>query len=86
VEFVRTGKPAAEGLPVWSQYDSKSRNVMHLNTKSKVMPDIDADMLEIFLKNSGSRRVWRNFYNRLNVKKPPEKAALIFAEIINLLF
>ena len=50
VEFARTGKPGSKGLPEWPQYDSKSRNAMHLNTKSKVMPYIDEDMLEIFHK------------------------------------
>lgn len=48
VEFAKTGRPAAEGLPKWPEFTLAYRESMHLNTVSKVGPYMDKDMFEIF--------------------------------------
>ena len=39
IEFARTGRPAAPGLPDWPAYSAASRKVMLLNTQSRVADD-----------------------------------------------
>lgn len=39
VEFARTGKPAADGLPEWPSYDLETRPVMILDTEPRVDHD-----------------------------------------------
>lgn len=48
VEFARTGKPAAPGLPAWPVYSPARRDSMHLDTKSSVAPYMDPAMLKLF--------------------------------------
>lgn len=48
VEFARTGKPAAQGLPQWPGFTKGGRESMHLNTSSKVGPYMDPAIVELF--------------------------------------
>lgn len=48
VEFARTGRPRAQGLPEWPPYSSIERRSMHIDTTSKVKPYMDPGMLELF--------------------------------------
>jgi len=48
VEFARTGKPAAEGLPEWPVYSKEGRESMHIDTISRVAPYMDPAMVELF--------------------------------------
>ncbi len=48
VQFAKTGKPAAEGLPEWPVFTKEGRESMHLNIESKVAPYMDPAMVELF--------------------------------------
>ncbi len=48
VEFAKTGKPAAEGLPEWPAYTTGGREAMHLNNESTVFHYMDPAMVELF--------------------------------------
>ena len=48
VEFARTGKPAAEGLPEWPVFSKEGRESMHLDTTSRVAPYMDPAMVTLF--------------------------------------
>lgn len=48
VEFARTGKPAAPGLPAWPTYSTEQRESMHIDTTSRVAPYMDPDMVQLF--------------------------------------
>jgi len=48
VEFARTGKPAAPGLPAWPAYSTPRRESMHLDTISRVAPYMDPTMVRLF--------------------------------------
>jgi para-nitrobenzyl esterase len=48
VEFARTGKPAAPGLPAWPTYSTERRESMHLDTTSRVAPYMDPAMVGLF--------------------------------------
>ena len=46
VEFARTGKPSAKGLPEWPVYTKTYKESMHLNTTSCVAPYMDPALAE----------------------------------------
>jgi para-nitrobenzyl esterase len=48
VEFARTGKPTAPGLPAWPAYSTERRESMHLDTTSQVAPYMDPAMVGLF--------------------------------------
>ena len=48
VQFAKTGRPSAEGLPEWPEYTKDNRASMHLNNVSSVSPFMDASMVELF--------------------------------------
>lgn len=48
VEFAKTGKPSAPGLPDWPVFTKENRESMHLNTASKVSPYMDPAMVSLF--------------------------------------
>ena len=48
VEFARTGKPSAPGLPQWPAYTVQGRESMHLDTQSHVAPYMDPAMVDFF--------------------------------------
>lgn len=48
VEFAKTGKPAADGLPEWPAFSTEGRASMHLNTESYVGPYMDSSMVQLF--------------------------------------
>jgi para-nitrobenzyl esterase len=48
VEFARTGKPAAPGLPAWPTYSTERRESMHLDTTSRAAPYMDPAMVGLF--------------------------------------
>jgi para-nitrobenzyl esterase len=48
VEFARTGKPAAEGLPEWPAYSKEGRESMHIDTTSYVSPYMDPEIVKFF--------------------------------------
>lgn len=48
VEFAKTGKPAAKGLPEWPEFTSEARESMHLDNKSEVAPYMDPEMVKLF--------------------------------------
>jgi para-nitrobenzyl esterase len=48
VEFARTGKPAAEGLPKWPAFTTEHRESMHLDTESRVAPYMDPAIVKQF--------------------------------------
>ncbi len=50
VQFAKTGRPSAEGLPEWPEYTKENRASMHLNNVSSVSPFMDASMVELFHK------------------------------------
>ena len=50
VEFARTGKPAADGLPEWPEYTAEGRESMHLDTVSSLGPFMDPAMVKLFHK------------------------------------
>ena len=48
VDFARTGKPAAPGLPAWPTYSRERRESMHLDIKSGAAPYMDPAMVTLF--------------------------------------
>lgn len=48
VQFAKTGKPAAAGLPEWPRYDMATRHAMHLNVESHVAPYMDEKVAGLF--------------------------------------
>lgn len=48
VEFAKTGKPSAPGLPGWPVFTKENRESMHINTDSKVSPYMDPAMVSLF--------------------------------------
>ena len=48
VNFIRTGTPAAEGLPEWPQYTATQRSAMILNTGSRVEPAFGEEELGLW--------------------------------------
>ncbi len=48
VEFAKTGKPAADGLPEWPVYTKEGRESMHLDIESYVGPYMDPAMVTLF--------------------------------------
>lgn len=55
VTFAKTGKPAAEGLPEWPEYNAETRQAMHLNVASHEAPYIDPRAFELFKAQLWSR-------------------------------
>lgn len=50
VEFARTGKPAAAGLPEWPVYSREKPQSMHIDQSSKVRPYMDPAVKALFHK------------------------------------
>lgn len=48
VEFARTGKPAAAGLPEWPAYTVTGRESMHIDTTSRVSTYMNPSMVDFF--------------------------------------
>lgn len=48
VEFAKSGKPAAPGLPDWPEFSPEGRAAMHIDTTSRVAPYMDAVIVEQF--------------------------------------
>ncbi len=48
VEFARTGKPAAEGLPEWPVFSTDLRESMHIDSTSRVGPYMCPSMVKLF--------------------------------------
>ena len=48
VEFAKTGKPSADGLPEWPAFSTANRESMHFDTSSYVGPYMDPAMVDLF--------------------------------------
>ena len=48
VQFAKTGVPAAPGLPDWPEYDTGTRQAMHLDTESSVAAYMDPRVESLF--------------------------------------
>ncbi len=48
VEFAKTGKPAAEGLPEWPVFTIQGRESMHIDNVSNVAPYMEPSMVQLF--------------------------------------
>ncbi len=48
VEFAKTGKPAAKGLPEWPVFSKEGRESMHIDMTSGVGPYMDPAMVRLF--------------------------------------
>lgn len=48
VEFAKTGKPAASGLPEWPAYSPDSRVSMHIGNQSYTGPYMDSAVVKLF--------------------------------------
>jgi para-nitrobenzyl esterase len=46
--FVKTGKPAAKGLPEWRPFDSRERLTMVLDTTCRLESDLDGSLLRTY--------------------------------------